>query len=131
MSEASIEPTQLRQRAFIYMRQSSQTQVWRNRESTRRQYALADCAGSLGWSPDQVEIIDVDLGRSGASSAERTGFAGLTAEVALGQAGIVLGPHQRRLVPLAGPMRPDRHPDRGCRWHLPSAPANDRLVLGM
>ncbi len=98
MSEARIDPAQLSKRAFIYVRQSTQTQVQRNRESTRRQYALADRARSLGWSPDQVEIIDEDLGRSGASSAERTGFARLTAEVALGQAGIVLGLEVSRLA---------------------------------
>lgn len=98
MSEASIDPAQLRRRAFVYVRQSTQTQVRRNRESTRRQYELADRARSLGWSPEQVEIIDEDLGRSGASSTERTGFARLTSEVALGQAGIALGLEVSRLA---------------------------------
>ena len=84
MSEARIDPEQLRRRAFIHARQSSQTQVERNRESTRRQYELADRTRSLGWSPNQVEIIDEDLGRPGSSSTEQTGFARLTAEVALG-----------------------------------------------
>lgn len=138
MSEARIDPAQLRKRAFIYVRQSTQTQVQRNRESTRRQYALADRARSLGWSPDQVEIIDEDLGRSGASSAERTGFARLTAEVALGQAGIVLGLEVSRLArnnadwyrlldlcgltdTLIGDADGIYHPRRH----------NDRLVLGL
>ena len=111
MTEASINPTQLCRRAFIYVRQSTLAQVQRNRESTRRQYELADRARSLGWSPDQVEIIDEDLGQSGASSAERTGFARLTAEVALGQADI-------------------RHPDRRCQRHLPSAPTQRSAHLG-
>lgn len=93
-----IDPAQLRRRAFIYVRQSTQTQVQRNHESTRRQYELADRAIALGWSPDQVEIIDEDLGCSGASSAERIGFARLTAEVALGRAGIVLGLKASRLA---------------------------------
>ena len=138
MTEASISPAQLRRRAFIYVRQSTQTQVQRNRESTRRQYELADRARSLGWSPDQVEIIDEDLGRSGASSAERTGFARLTAEVALGQAGIVLGLEVSRLArnnadwyrlldlcgltdTLIGDADGIYHPRRH----------NDRLVLGL
>ena len=98
MSEPRIDPDRLGRRAFVYVRQSTSAQVERNRESTRRQYALADRARSLGWSPDQVEIIDEDLGRSGASSAERTGFARLAAEVALGQAGIVLGLEVSRLA---------------------------------
>ena len=98
MSEARIEPTQLRRRAFIYVRQSSPTQVERNRESTQRQYALVDRAYGLGWSPERVEVIDEDLGRSAASGAARTGFTRLTAEVALGQAGIVLGLEASRLA---------------------------------
>ena len=98
MSDARIDPGHLRRRACIYVRQSSQTQVERNRESTQRQYELANRARSVGWSPDQVEIIDADLGRSGASSAERTGFARLTADVALGQVGIVLGLEVSRLA---------------------------------
>ena len=98
MSEARIEPAQLRRRAFIYVRQSSPTQVERNRESTQRQYELADRARCLGWSPERVEVIDEDLGRSAASSAARTGFTRLTAEVALGQAGIVLGLEASRLA---------------------------------
>ena len=134
MTEASINPTQLCRRAFIYVRQSTQTQVQRNRESTQRQYELADHARSLGWSPDQVEIIDEDLGQSGASSAERTGFARLTAEVALGQAGIVLGLEVSRLARnnadwyrlldlcgLTGDADGIYHP----RQH------NDRLILGL
>ena len=44
MSEARIAPAQLRRRALICVRQSSPTQVQHNRESTRRQYALADRA---------------------------------------------------------------------------------------
>lgn len=45
-----------------------------------------------------MEIIDKVLGCSGASIAERTGFARLTAEVALGQADIVLGLEVSRLA---------------------------------
>ena len=48
MSEARIDPAHLRRLAFIYVRQTTQTQVERNRESTRRQYELGDCARSLG-----------------------------------------------------------------------------------
>ena len=98
MSEAGVEPAQLRRRAFIYVRQSSPTPVERNRESTQRQYALVDRAHGLGWSSERVEVIDEDLGRSAASSGTRTGFTRLTAEVALGQAGIVLGLEASRLA---------------------------------
>jgi hypothetical protein len=45
----------------------------------------------LGWAQEQVTVIDEDLGLSGSGWAERSGFARLTAEVALGPVGIVLG----------------------------------------
>jgi len=35
--------------AIVYVRQSSTTQVEHNRESTARQYALAERAAKLGW----------------------------------------------------------------------------------
>jgi len=61
-----------------------------NRESTARQYALVERACELGWAKEQVIVVDEDLGLSGAGSVKRTGFARMTAEVALGHVGIVL-----------------------------------------
>ena len=43
-------------------------------------------------------MIDVDLGHSGASAADREGFQQLVAEVSLGRAGIVLGLECSRLA---------------------------------
>ncbi|CDH45173.1 recombinase family protein [Candidatus Contendibacter odensensis] len=93
-----ISPVHLRRAALVYIRQSSAAQVEHNRESTARQYALADRAIALGWARDQVTIIDQDLGLSGASAAQRSGFAQLTADVALGHVGIVLGLEVSRLA---------------------------------
>lgn len=93
-----ITAMHLRRAAFVYIRQSTATQVEHNRESTARQYALADRAVELGWRRDQVTIIDQDLGLSGASTAQRSGFAQLTTEVALGHVGIVLGLEVSRLA---------------------------------
>jgi DNA invertase Pin-like site-specific DNA recombinase len=99
MSELSkITSDHLRRRALVYVRQSSTTQVENNRESTARQYQLAERAVTLGWARDQVSVIDEDLGISGSGLAERTGFARMTAEVALGQIGIVLGLEVSRLA---------------------------------
>ena len=84
--------------AYVYLRQSTPAQVEHNRESTHRQYALAARATALGWSQQQVVIIDEDLGISGAGIVERSGFARLTAEVALGHVGIVLGLEVSRLA---------------------------------
>jgi DNA invertase Pin-like site-specific DNA recombinase/predicted DNA-binding transcriptional regulator AlpA len=84
--------------AYVYLRQSTPAQVEHNRESTERQYALAARATGLGWSQQQVVIIDEDLGVSGSGIVERNGFARLTAEVALGHVGIVLGLEVSRLA---------------------------------
>src|SRR5208283_3411523 len=73
-----------------YLRQSTPAQVEHNRESTARQYALAERAGQLGWPREQVVLIDEDLGLSGSSTDQRSGFARLTREVALTHVGIVL-----------------------------------------
>ena len=84
--------------AYVYLRQSTPAQVEHNRESTQRQYALAARATALGWSRQQVVIIDEDLGVSGSGIDKRSGFARLTAEVALGHVGIVLGLEVSRLA---------------------------------
>jgi DNA invertase Pin-like site-specific DNA recombinase/predicted DNA-binding transcriptional regulator AlpA len=84
--------------AYVYLRQSSAAQVENNRESTRRQYALVGKAATLGWPAPQIVVVDEDLGLSGAGVVERSGFARLTAEVALGHVGIVLGLEVSRLA---------------------------------
>lgn len=95
---AKIAPSHLQRAAFVYIRQSSASQVEHNRESTLRQYALAQRAMALGWSEQQVSVVDEDLGLSGASAAHRSGFARMTAEVALGHVGIILGLEVSRLA---------------------------------
>src|SRR3954465_14541451 len=79
-------------------RQSTLRQVFENVESTKRQYALRQHAAALGWSQEQIIVIDSDLGQSGASAADREGFQRLVTEVGLGRAGIVLGLEVSRLA---------------------------------
>jgi DNA invertase Pin-like site-specific DNA recombinase len=99
MSErGKITAVHMRRAAVVYVRQSSASQLERNRESTDRQYALTDRAVQLGWPRSAVRVVDADLGISGASAAGRSGFAELTAEVALGQVGIVLALEVSRLA---------------------------------
>src|SRR6202011_6332265 len=78
---SKLQPTHLARDAFIYVRQSSLTQVKQNRESLELQYELADRAVGLGWSPQQVVIIDDDLGESGTSTEKRDGFKNLVVDV--------------------------------------------------
>jgi len=87
-----------RRSAIVYVRQSTQSQLERNRESTARQYALVERAKELGWAQDQITVIDEDLGLSGSGTAERGGFARLAAETALGRVGIILGLEVSRLA---------------------------------
>ena len=93
-----IGASHLSRAAYVYLRQSSPAQVEHNRESTQRQYALVTKASMLGWLAQQIVVIDEDLGLSGAGIVERSGFARLTAEVALGHVGIVLGLEVSRLA---------------------------------
>jgi DNA invertase Pin-like site-specific DNA recombinase len=97
MSHLKITATHLGRRAAIYVRQSTPGQVATNAESRRCQYALAERAAELGWAPEQVVVIDDDLGVSGAG-VERAGFERLVAEVGLGHVGIVLGLEASRLA---------------------------------
>ena len=99
MSEHSkLTASHLRRQAFVYLRQSSQAQLERNVESTARQYALVGRAVELGFAREQVVVIDEDLGISGSGLSDRSGFARLAAEVALGHAGLVLGLEVSRLA---------------------------------
>ena len=95
---SKIKTTHIQRAACVYIRQSTPGQVEHNRESTARQYALAEKASQLGWSKDQVVIIDEDLGLSGSSTDKRSGFARLISEVALAHVGIVLGLEVSRLA---------------------------------
>jgi DNA invertase Pin-like site-specific DNA recombinase len=93
-----LTSSHLRRQAFVYLRQSSQAQLERNVESTQRQYALVERAIELGFTREQVVVIDEDLGISGSGMSDRSGFARLAAEVALGHAGLVLGLEVSRLA---------------------------------
>jgi DNA invertase Pin-like site-specific DNA recombinase len=133
-----VKPGHTQRAAFVYIRQSSPSQVEHNRESTARQYALVEKARQLGWAKEQVIVIDEDLGLSGSGSVRRSGFARMTAEVALGHVGIVLGLEVSRLarnnadwyrlLDLCG-MTDTLIGDSDGVYH--PALFNDRLVLGL
>src|SRR5437763_13878020 len=102
MSEAlrspKLRPWHLDRVAIVYVRQSTPQQVLDHKESTARQYALADRAVTFGWPRDRVLIIDDDLGQSGQSIEGRPGFQRLLAEVALDHVGLILGLEMSRLA---------------------------------
>jgi DNA invertase Pin-like site-specific DNA recombinase len=138
MSESKVATAHRRRAAIVYVRQSTVAQISRNRESTTRQYDLVARATELGWPPSAVRVIDDDLGVSGASTAGRSGFAELAAQVGLGQVGIVLALEVSRLarnnadwyrlLDLAG-MTDTLIADADGIYH--PGLFNDRMLLGM
>lgn len=133
---SKIQKDHLDRAAYIYVRQSTLSQVEQNVESQRRQYALVDRAKDLGWH--DIRVVDEDLGRSGGGQVERQGFETLLADVCQGQVGGVFAIEASRLA------------RNGHDWHRllefcqivgtlivdhdgiydPKHP-NDRLVLGL
>jgi DNA invertase Pin-like site-specific DNA recombinase len=93
-----ITPVHLGRDAYVYVRQSTITQVREHTESLQRQYELVERAAALGWLAHQVVVIDEDLGRSGADASAREGFKGLVADVGLGKVGLILGIEASRLA---------------------------------
>ena len=131
-----IRPEHLARPAIVYVRQSTLGQVRHHQESRRRQYDLAEHARALGWR--EVIVIDEDLGKSGASAVDRTGFQRLVTEVSLGRVGAVVGLEVSRLA------------RNNCDWYqllelcgllntliidaegvYDSRQLNDRLLLGL
>jgi DNA invertase Pin-like site-specific DNA recombinase len=84
--------------ACIYIRQSTMGQVRFNQESTERQYNLMSKAESLGWKPEQIRILDRDLGQSGAATTNREDFKALVGEVAMGRVGAIFSLEASRLA---------------------------------
>ena len=95
---AKIGPVHLGRDAYVYVRQSTLTQLREHTESLLRQYELRERAVALGWDAHQVRVIDADLGRSGADATAREGFKDLVADVGLGRVGIIFGIEVSRLA---------------------------------
>ena len=96
-SNIKVLSSHLQRDAYLYIRQSTIRQVFENTESTKRQYALRNRAVSLGWSIEQIQVIDSDQGHSGAER-DRSGFQELVSQVGMGKAGIVMGLEVSRLA---------------------------------
>jgi DNA invertase Pin-like site-specific DNA recombinase len=90
MGSELITPSHLKRRAVVYVRQSTPHQVISNQESLRLQYALQQRAKELGWREADIDVIDADLGQSGAAATHRQGFKDLVARVTLGEIGLIL-----------------------------------------
>jgi DNA invertase Pin-like site-specific DNA recombinase len=98
MKSELVTPTHLARKAVVYIRQSTPHQIVSNQESLRLQYALRQRARELGWHDADIDVIDADLGRSGASAAQRSGFKELVGRVGLSEVGLILSIDVTRLA---------------------------------
>jgi DNA invertase Pin-like site-specific DNA recombinase len=93
-----VQPNHTQRQAVVYVRQSSPHQAITNQESLRMQYGLRERAVELGWLPDDIRVVDSDVGRTGSSAKGRRGFQQLAADVTLGKVGIILAYDATRLA---------------------------------
>ena len=98
IGSTKITKKHLERLALVYLRQSTLIQVRENKESTARQYALAEEAARLGWERSKIAIIDADLGVSGRIDSGRLGFKELVSRVCLGGVGAIFGLEVSRLA---------------------------------
>ncbi len=137
MSE-KITARHLSRDAYIYVRQSTTSQVMHNIESQHVQYNLCERATQLGWPTAQIKVIDQDLGSSAAGATERLGFEQLKQAICSSSIGAIFSVDASRLA------------RNGREWHTllalcgvvgvllidresvydPQA-SNDRLLLGL
>ena len=127
MKSELVTPTHLARKAVVYIRESTPHQIVSNQESLRLQYALRQRARELGWHDADIDVIDADLGLSGASAAQRSGFKEL---VGRGRAQRSWPypvdrrdpsrPQLLRLVSAVGYLWSARLPDCRSRWRLRS-----------
>jgi DNA invertase Pin-like site-specific DNA recombinase len=97
-ADQKVTASHLKRQAYCYIRQSTIKQVFENKESTKRQYALRERAVALGWPVVQIVTVDSDLGETATSVADRQGFQKLMSEVSLGRVGLVMGLEVSRLA---------------------------------
>lgn len=98
MGSELVKPDHLDRKAVIYVRQTTTHQVMTNQESLKLHYGLSQRARDLGWREVDIDVIDRDLGQSGAGAAHRKGFKDRVARVTLGEVGLILSMDVTRLA---------------------------------
>jgi DNA invertase Pin-like site-specific DNA recombinase len=138
MKSELVKPVHLARKAVVYIRQSTPHQVVGNQESLRLQYGLRQRARELGWHEADIDVIDADLGLSGSSVAQRSGFKELVGRVGLSEIGLILSIDVTRLARNCSDWYPllDICGLRGCLIAdrdgvYDPATANGRLLLGL
>jgi DNA invertase Pin-like site-specific DNA recombinase len=98
MIHSPLKPYHLKRNAYVYLRQSSPTQVRKNREGQQRQQAMVEHVVTLGWPRPQVVLLDGDTGQSGSSQHGRTDLQTLLEAIVAGKVGLVAARELSRLV---------------------------------
>jgi len=96
MINQKIRPIHLERLAYLYLRQSTPQQMLDHKESLRVQLQLKEKLLDLGFK--NVEVIDTDLGKSGAGYADRAGFGKILNEVYQERVGAVAAWEASRLA---------------------------------
>jgi DNA invertase Pin-like site-specific DNA recombinase len=84
-----ITPRHLARKAVVYLRQSTDEQVQHNTGSTDYQRGQVRHPLAWGWPRERIEVVDDDLGLSGASAEHRLGYQRLVAEIGRDEVGAV------------------------------------------
>ena len=98
MNYSQIKPSHLEKPAFVYLRQSSPTQVKNNVESGRRQRQMEERVAQLGWPSASIHVLGGDTGRSGSTLHGRDDYQVMLEAVLAGNAGLIAARELSRLV---------------------------------
>lgn len=98
MNYQQIKAHHLEKMAFVYLRQSSPTQVKRNVESGRRQRHMEERVKQLGWPTSAIRVLGGDTGRSGSTLHGREDYEVMLEAVLAGKAGLIAARELSRLV---------------------------------
>jgi DNA invertase Pin-like site-specific DNA recombinase len=138
MNHHLIKPYHLDRSAYVYLRQSSPTQIRKNHEGRRRQQAMVEHVAGLGWLESRIILLDQDSGQTGSSQHGRADLHRLLEAIVTGKAGLVAA---RELSRLIRDNQDWGHLVRLCRFenvlladeHRIYDPADpqDRMVLGI
>jgi len=133
-----VKPAHLSRSAYVYVRQSTASQVINNTESQRLQYNLQERAQQLGWPSSLINVIDQDLGRTASGVTFRLGFEQILQDICSSKVGAIFSVDASRLA------------RNGREWHTllevcavvgvllidqgavyDPGSSNDRLLLGL
>lgn len=135
---SKIKTEHIKRAAYIYIRQSTTSQVLHHRESQLLQYSLVGRAKELGWNEKDIHVIDSDLGTTASGCVDRKGFQDLLSSVCEGRTGGIFsidasrlarnGREWHTLLEICA-LKKTVLVDQGAIYDLNLS--NDRLLLGL